>query len=47
MMLPHSEFTEALVEQHIAEMTDREFAALISRTRPPTELLMTETEHHQ
>lgn len=37
MMLPpaDSEFTEALVEQRVAEMSDQEFAALCQRTRPP------------
>jgi hypothetical protein len=34
-MLPDSEYTEALIEQRIAEMTDQEFADLCQRTRPP------------
>lgn len=34
-MLPDSEWTDALIEQRIAEMTDDEFAALIARTRAP------------
>jgi hypothetical protein len=36
-MLPSEEWTDALIEQRIAEMSDSEFDALIARTRPPTE----------
>jgi hypothetical protein len=37
-MLPSEEWTDALIEQRIAEMSEAEFAALIARTRPPTEV---------
>jgi hypothetical protein len=33
--LPDSEWTQALVEQRIAEMSDQEFAEMCQRTRPP------------
>jgi hypothetical protein len=34
-MLPESEWTEALIEQRISEMSAEEFAELCQRTRPP------------
>jgi hypothetical protein len=34
-MMPDSEWTTALVEQSIAEMSDQEFDALVIRTRAP------------
>jgi hypothetical protein len=36
-MQPSDEWTAALIEQRVAEMSEDEFAALIARTRPPTE----------
>jgi hypothetical protein len=34
-MTAPDQYTEALIEQRIAEMSDTELAALLSRTRPP------------
>jgi hypothetical protein len=35
MTVPDQEYTQALLEQRISEMSDTELAALLSRTRPP------------
>jgi hypothetical protein len=35
MTVPDQEYTQALLEQRVAEMSAKEFAELCQRTRPP------------